>query len=111
MPGPKSGQFKDMTMLAPTKDERGYMMAIRPSYKLEPSTGHGLIEVERVSDGIDLEIYDAGTFDDQPLGVALTIEEATELAAMIRATLGTATPEELAALNEAQRRAPSPAGG
>ncbi len=63
-------------------------MAIRPSFKLEPSPDHELIEIEQVSKGIGIHIHDAGTIDDEPLGFLLTIEEATELAAMLRSVLG-----------------------
>jgi len=64
-------------------------MAIRPSHKLEPSDQHELIEVERVPDGgVAIDIWGVGLDqDDRPYTVALSYDEATELAAMLRSVL------------------------
>ncbi len=84
-------------------------MALRPSYKLEPSTEHGLIEVERLPAGLTIEIHDVATVDEEPVEVRLHLDEARELSAMLRAVLGAATSDELATLNRAQQDEPSPA--
>jgi hypothetical protein len=65
-------------------------MAIRPSYKLERSDKHGLVEVERLqSGGIDIDIWDVGLVEEgESFTLALSHDEATELAAMLRSVLG-----------------------
>lgn len=63
-------------------------MAIRPSYKLEPSEGHGLIEIERVSEGIHIEIHGAATVEGDPVDLMLTADETAEFAAILRSILG-----------------------
>lgn len=65
-------------------------MAIRPSYKLEPSDAHGLVAVERVpGGGVAIDIHDATAFpEDEPYTLRLDYDEATELAAMLRSVLG-----------------------
>jgi hypothetical protein len=65
-------------------------MAIRPSHKLERNNSHGLVEVERTPDGsIDIDIYDVGFIQpDETFTLALSRDEATELAAMLRSVLG-----------------------
>jgi hypothetical protein len=63
-------------------------MAIRPSYKLEPSKDHGLIEIERLSEGVHIEIHCAATIEEEPVDLMLTTDEASELAAALHSVLG-----------------------
>jgi hypothetical protein len=81
-------------------------MAIRPSYKLETNSEHGLIEIERPGPGgLTIDLHDALTLvnrDDDSLQLRLFLEEAEELSAILRALLGTATPEELKRLSSSQ---------
>ncbi len=89
-------------------------MPIRPSFKLEPSDRHGVVGVERVRDGVDIDMYDIGGLmqDDEPATLVLSCDEAIELASMLRAVTGIATENERASLTAADDRPlqPTPLG-
>jgi hypothetical protein len=64
-------------------------MAIRPSFKLESNGSHGLVSIERASEGVDIDIWDVGLVQpDESLTLNLSYEEAIEFSAMLRSVLG-----------------------
>ena len=88
-------------------------MPVRPSFKLAPGEHHGAIGVERVGDGdVHLDLYDVAFQhpDEGPSLLALSSEEAVELAAMLRAVVGNATDEERAMLTAVGEPEPTPLG-